>query len=66
MTPQEEERHRCIVAISEALAEPTAQAWRAFIDGPGGKTEALRQGKYEGMDNARRIAINAINRLRDS
>lgn len=43
------------MGLHEVLADLKAEregAWKRYMESPGGATEALRQGKFEGLDRA--------------
>lgn len=49
-------RHAAGNEITAAIAEAAEKAWSAYLSGPGGTTEALRQGRFSGLNEAERIA----------
>ena len=42
--------------VAEEIAAAREAAWAAYLNGPGGLTEALRQGRFDGLNKAAHIA----------
>ncbi len=47
--------------VARLIREEREKAWVRFLNGPGGTTEALRQGKVDGMD----LALRKVRFVRD-
>lgn len=47
--------------VARLIRASREAAWHKFLNGPGGTTEALRQGKVDGMD----LALRKVRFVRD-